>query len=360
MLRTDDIELKEINKKKTQARWEKAQSAFGIAGLLNLGVVFTSFIKQQEWFVSLIQVGKGLLIPLKYIFFPLAAAFDIAHAVFAWRQVYAQWNKPGQTRRIINAVIETVAALAITTAVIGSLIAEIVGVTLLAAMAPFIFVSVLGLKSLEHAFTAFALFISSRTSIKPATSSLGIKFQKFLGLDGLLTDDVEKNKKTCRDLSKGHAVSAVTLAFATVAVGILFLAAATPPVSFIGIGFGLAAVAVGISYSIHTFVKKFREEAASKKKIAANLEIKPDENQANTDRLVRDKTLQNQQQQAEETLALDSGLPADRKIEKAALLPKEQPTQKASVFCLSFLRNLGSREQPKKTAYWTGSKSFRI
>lgn len=78
---------------------------------------------------------------LKYILGPIAALMNITRAVLAWLRVPLE-NK--RKSSIFDAIVETVAAIAITTAVVGSLLYS----TLFSIIAPAIFTAVVGGKSL--------------------------------------------------------------------------------------------------------------------------------------------------------------------------------------------------------------------
>lgn len=90
----------------------------------------------------------------KFALFPLAALFNIGRAVLAWRQVYLERNEVTgkyKSNLILRAAVETLAAAAITTAVIGGLAFT----TAFSAISPIIFAATMASKTAYHATAAF-------------------------------------------------------------------------------------------------------------------------------------------------------------------------------------------------------------
>lgn len=77
----------------------------------------------------------------KYILLPVAAAANIIQAVFAWRKAYLE---NGEGNAVRTAIVETIGAAMITTAVIGSLVASAV----FAVVGPALFAAAFTMKTL--------------------------------------------------------------------------------------------------------------------------------------------------------------------------------------------------------------------
>lgn len=112
------------------------ESAVKILDNIDLIAIFTSFLN-PEFHLFFETLGK-------FIFFPIAAIANIVVAILTWRQAYFEKFKNSST--IVAAVVETVVALAIAAAVIGALVFAAKFVL----VAPVIFSSVIGFKSLYH------------------------------------------------------------------------------------------------------------------------------------------------------------------------------------------------------------------
>lgn len=184
---------------------------------LNLATIFSLFLKDfLHQFLE--QTGK-------YFLFPVAAAASLISATLAWRQAYLD----RKTRSIGRALVETGAALAITTVVIGSLVAA----SIFAAIAPVVFAAVLAAKTLYHAASAFYYFLQGDYA-----------------------------------LAKANTVATFAGVLATVAVvGVMLLGKTALAVA------GIAAGVVGTVYAVYNGVKLFR--AAKEEKVVSTQEKAP-------------------------------------------------------------------------------------
>lgn len=126
-----NIELQEINNIETLQNNHAAELAVVASENFDLSAIFFS-------------VGTAFFETLgKYIFLPVAAALAAARAILSWRQAYlTRWK----SRFVTGAVIESLAALAITVAVVGAFALTAV----FAFVTPVIFTAVLGSKSLYN------------------------------------------------------------------------------------------------------------------------------------------------------------------------------------------------------------------
>src|SRR5690349_11810193 len=119
--RSEEIELQEFNRKverdKAIANNQMATAAVVATESLDLAAIYTMFLKPTMH--ALLEETA------KFIMFPIAAAASIITAALMWRHAYLDRNKKNnaKSRNIVRAVVETVAAAAVTTAVIGGLAA---------------------------------------------------------------------------------------------------------------------------------------------------------------------------------------------------------------------------------------------
>lgn len=189
-------------KQKAMLNSMKVGVVVGALDSMTLATIFTLFLKDfLHQFLE--QTGK-------YFLFPLAAAASLISAVLAWRQAYLD----RKTRSIGRALVETGAALAITTVVIGSLVAA----SIFAAIAPVVFATVLGLKTFYHAASALYYFLQGDYG-----------------------------------LAKANAVATLAGVFATVAVvGVMLLGKTALAVA------GITAGVIGTVYAVYNGVKLFK------------------------------------------------------------------------------------------------------
>jgi hypothetical protein len=165
---------------------EKVGHVAGIVGSANNAAIFGSFYNI-----------KGVTLPFfmeigKYIFFPVAAAIEIIQMILAWRSAYLQKGKNGSA---LHAAVETVGAIAITTAVVGALALTAV----FGAIAPMIFIAVLGFKALYHGALSAYFFGKSTVAIN------------------------ETEKQQHRERAKSHAITACVLTLVTLAVTLVMV-----------------------------------------------------------------------------------------------------------------------------------------
>jgi len=191
--RTDSFFGKEVRKQEREYRLEQVNLSVSAMGSLNFSVVF---ILKQYAMEVLANFGQTLL-------FPFAAAGSLFSAAFALYQA----RKDGYQRSgVINALVETVAALALTTAVVGGFFAA----TLFAVLAPWIFFIVSAAKTLY----------------------LGIS-TGYYAVRALLTSEPHEKQKYY-DLALGAAMGVAINALATVALGLVMIAGHLP-LSILGI-----------------------------------------------------------------------------------------------------------------------------
>lgn len=115
---------------------QRREAAVGVVDSMNLAAIFALFLK-DTWNQFLEQTGR-------FFMFPLAALSAVIRAILAWRQANGQ---NGSTTR---AIVETGAAVAITTAVVGGFVAA----ATFATLSPIIFTATMAAKTVYHAFTA--------------------------------------------------------------------------------------------------------------------------------------------------------------------------------------------------------------
>jgi hypothetical protein len=210
MMQRQNVEV-EMQQQRQSVINQNVSTTVGIVDSLNIITIFTLFLKDV--------FRKMLEETARFILFPMAAAFPIIQACLAWRQASIDRGKNGT---LAKAVVETAAAIAITTAVIGALVTT----TLFAFAAPMIFTATLAAKTLFH-FGAACYYWGKSV----ATSD-------------------EAKKTAYRAAARGNMVGATALVLSTIAVaGVMLLA--KPLMALIGITAGFIA----ISYSIYTWVK---------------------------------------------------------------------------------------------------------
>ena len=205
--------MKNQLQKKAEAQNNVWRSFVGFIDSVNLGATYVTFG---------LPVFDQLALELaKLVLFPIIIAVSIFQAIFAWRQAHID---RGKQRSTINAIIETVSALAISTAIIGTLVASAAFVL----ATPIIFTAITVGKTLFHTGAAIYYGIQSKIYTNPLKTNA----------------QIEKKKDTCFELSKQHAISAVAGAVATVVTVAVFLLG---KIALAGIGMGLAIIGVGFA-----------------------------------------------------------------------------------------------------------------
>jgi hypothetical protein len=212
-----------------------ATSAFvGIVDAIDLGVIFLF----KQCFESLLTVGK-------FILFPFAAAAACIQALLAWRQVYLDGAK--DSSNIVRALVETLAALAITTAVVGALAFS----TTFALVAPIMFAVTSGAKSLFH-LGAAAYYLTKALMTEP----LATKDQSLSGKTEYPEERRENFNKAAKNAVSGVIGLGITAAIITVMVlGHVKIAA------FVGIPVAAAAATFGF-YSLCSVIFGKQKETA--------------------------------------------------------------------------------------------------
>lgn len=151
----------------------------------------------------------------KYFLFPVAALMGILRSILAWRQVALERGK--QSGTIVAALVETIAALGITTAVVGGLLFS----WIFQNFPPMIFAGVMGFKAIYNAISSIYYWGKSSG-----------------------TDDSTQEYKL---KAIGHAISAVVNVLATAAVTLVMIVMAKPLFAVLGI----AAGTIGVGYAIY-------------------------------------------------------------------------------------------------------------
>lgn len=119
---------------------QKAELSVTAVEALDISAIFLLFL---DIFRKLLETY------FKYVLFPIAAAGNIIKAVLAWRQVTLEHDElTGKLKSnlILRAIVETLAATAITVAVIGALAFA----SVFSTISPIIFAATLGAKSAFH------------------------------------------------------------------------------------------------------------------------------------------------------------------------------------------------------------------
>lgn len=151
---------------------------------IDIGAIYTMFLKPfLHQFLE--DIGK-------YFLFPIAAGAGVVKAILSWRHAYLD---KGDARSVVPAVVETLGALAIVAAVIGSMVAS----ALFVLATPIIFTAVVGGKTL------FQL----GSTIYYAGKAAG-------------TDNLEK-KQEFNTRAKNSLINTIAGTIATVAVACVFL-----------------------------------------------------------------------------------------------------------------------------------------
>lgn len=185
---------------------------------LDLASIYTMFL-HPILHAFLEEIGK-------YFMFPLAAASNLVLMVLSWREYYLD----RQPRFLVGAAVQTVAAVAITTAVIGALVASAV----FALATPIIFTATLGAKAIYHAGAAF--------------------YHSYQGVNA----KTQSEKTAQYDIAKKQAISAGAGIIATVAVACVFIFA-----KFAVAGLGIAVSLFVAGYALYTGIKAHRASRAA-------------------------------------------------------------------------------------------------
>ncbi|MBV9575484.1 MAG: hypothetical protein JO149_02545 [Gammaproteobacteria bacterium] len=216
----DEIPLKVIKSKELTPEElrqldnnERAELAGKFLDSFTLTAIYFMFVKD-----FLHQILEEFV---KYILFPAVIFFSAWQAITAWRRA---WLEKGKSRNnIFKAIVETVATLAISVAVIGSIAAA----TIFGAIAPFIFTAVTTFKALFHLGSACYF------GYKAATAS----------------DPVKKAEHRAMAKQHGIATAAGVLALAAVVgvfvLGKVVMAGVGIVVAFFGMGVALYKAMVG-------------------------------------------------------------------------------------------------------------------
>jgi hypothetical protein len=235
----------DLTRKDATAKNAIAQASSGVIESLSLATIYTMFFK-PFLFQFLEEIGK-------YFLFPIVAGGAVVHAVLAWRQAYIDG---GKTRSVVSAVVETIAAVAIVIAVVGSLAAT----ALFALAAPIIFTAVIAGKTLFNAGSAIYYGIKAASTKETELDKHG---------------ESKKDKYTA--LAKAKGMAAIAGVFATVAVVAAFLlakvaaaaiAAAGIPVVIAGAGIGIAGAVIGGTLAVIHGYKSYKAAQAAKKQAA--------------------------------------------------------------------------------------------
>lgn len=185
----------------------------GFIDSVNIGIIYTLFLKPLL-FNFYEQLGK-------YIFFPIASVAALISAALSWRQAYI---KKGSKSSVLSALIDTLSALAITVAVLGSLLAS----SLFVLATPIIFTAVMGGKTLFSTVASIYYFGKAAGAVEPS------KKKKYYGM------------------SKDQLLAAMAGTIATAATVGVFLLGKT----FLA-GIGIAAAGIGslmaLTYGYQSF-----------------------------------------------------------------------------------------------------------
>lgn len=216
----DDQEI-EMQVRNRQAREVgKGQLGAGIVGGTIMGTIFSMF--------SHAGARAYLESTLKTVLFPVVMCLDIIQAILAWKQAQLSGFKKGA---VAKASLETAGALAVSAAVIGGFVAT----AAFTLAAPVIFVAVMGLKTLYHA----------GLSIYSGVKAIINKVRANRTDDPTEKANYTKKFETYRGAAIDNAVSTVSLALTTVAIGLVMIGGKT----IFGL-LGAAAAVIGIGYAV--------------------------------------------------------------------------------------------------------------
>ena len=185
----------------------------GLIDGLDLTAIFTMFLRP---FLHRFLEETG-----KYFMFPIAAAAGLITAALKWWEVYLNG---GKARTVAEASVETVGSLGVTAAVVGILVAPL----LFAHITPYLFVSMVGGKTLWNAGSS--IFYLAKAIASPENRS--------------------ENLKTAANL----AVATVAGIFATAAVTAVFIFAHAVLAPL-----GVVAGVIVTGFLAYTGIKMWRE-----------------------------------------------------------------------------------------------------
>lgn len=226
------IELSEVRKDEIN----KAQKVTGMSGGVIIGSLFGMFLNETS--------RAFLETTLKSVLFPVVMLMDVIQAILAWREAQLAGFKKGLVGK---AILETVAAAAISVAVIGGFVAA----ALFASAAPIIFTAVMGTKTLYHAGASIYHFNKYRS------------------------EEIPEQKSSLGNTAAQHFVATIALTLTTVSIGLVMLAG-----KFAFAALGVAASVGMIGYGVITAIVKYRKEKAQNKAyeriVAAESDLGPD------------------------------------------------------------------------------------
>jgi hypothetical protein len=222
------LKRRQLEKKpKPSALVQKMDSGWALADSINMSLIF---LLKQYFAEALAGLGHMLM-------FPFAALASLIRASFAFYQAKKEGYKK---RSVVQALVEGVTALAITAAVLGSLIAA----TLFATVAPIIFTAVSAVKTLYHLGAAF-----------------------YYGVKAFSTEEVNKNEKY-KNRAVAFGVGSFINALATVAIG-LVMVAGNVSLGLLGMGAGM----IGVIYTTYQIVKGQKKTSQAAVKSEENQDL---------------------------------------------------------------------------------------
>ena len=189
---------------------QQVDLAFGVLDSANFTTIFTLFLTEVT--------TRMLQDTARFILFPVSGAMAAIHAILAIRQAKLNGGKNGT---LLNAVIESVSALAVITAVVGGFVAA----SIFATVSPIIFTAIMSAKTLYH-FGATCYYLGCAA--------------------------IEKDKQLkaeYRAAAFGHGVATTAGALATVAVALVMIAA-KPLLGILGIVSG----AIGMGFALYNLI----------------------------------------------------------------------------------------------------------
>jgi len=191
----------------------KVDLSVGIVDSLNLTTLFTLFLDEV--------LTRFLEETARFILFPIAGAAAVIRAGLAWRQARIDYKNGSIGAEVW---VETVAALAISTAIIGGFVAT----AIFATVAPIIFAVTMAAKSLFN-FGAACYYLGK----------------------SMVESEDEDKKQGYRDAAYAYAVGALAGTLATIAVTAVMILA--KPLMAV---FGIAAGFIGMVFTAYKLIKK--------------------------------------------------------------------------------------------------------
>lgn len=199
---------------------QRIDLAVGTVDSLAISTIFTMFLTEV--------MQRFLEESARFVLFPIAAASAVIRAGLAWRQAKLENGKNGSVGR---AIVETIAALAVGTAVVGGLVAT----ALFATISPIIFTATMGAKTLFHLGSASYYWGKSAK-----------------------THDSEKREQY-RNAARTHLIGTVASGLVTFAVGFVMLAAKSM-VAVLGISAGVVTAGLSFYNLLKSCIKKPGDE----------------------------------------------------------------------------------------------------